>query len=235
MMIYRVKTFIAYIILSLAERIVKQPLRSQYLRYSFAQDGEDLVLISLLKKHSIASGFYVDIGAHHPFRFSNTYLLYQLGWHGLVIDAQPGSMKLFKSIRPRDICIETPISDRKEEITFYQFNEPALNGFSKELSESRQNNTYTIINQINMESRTINDVLAEYNTNNIPITLLTIDVEGYDYRIIQSLDFTKYAPHFIIIECHDDFDTSINSLLNKNSYDLVGMTSRSKIFMKHLK
>jgi hypothetical protein len=39
----------------------------------YAQDGEDLILDRLLEGQQ--SGFYVDIGAHHPLRFSNTYLL----------------------------------------------------------------------------------------------------------------------------------------------------------------
>ena len=56
------------------------------------------------------SGFYVDVGAHHPIRFSNTFRLYRKGWRGLNIDANPGSMKRFHHTRPRDINIEAAVS-----------------------------------------------------------------------------------------------------------------------------
>lgn len=51
-------------------------------------------------------GFYVDVGAHHPMRFSNTYFFYRMGWSGINIDAMPGSMKEFKKYRRRDINLE---------------------------------------------------------------------------------------------------------------------------------
>src|SRR5690348_6482057 len=50
---------------------------------SYSQEGEDLILARLLE--NTPSGLYVDIGAHHPFRFSNTRLLYERGWHGINI------------------------------------------------------------------------------------------------------------------------------------------------------
>ena len=50
---------------------------------------------------------------------------------GINIDAMPGSMKLFNKFCPRDINIEKLISDKTQTLTYYAFNEPALNGFSK--------------------------------------------------------------------------------------------------------
>ena len=38
---------------------------------SYSQEGEDMILRRLFEKQQI--GFYVDVGAHHPKRFSNTY------------------------------------------------------------------------------------------------------------------------------------------------------------------
>src|ERR1700733_13651528 len=77
---------------------------------SHSQEGEDRVLASLLlKAHGgilPSSGFYVDVGAHDPFRFSNTYFFYRRGWSGINIDAMPGSMRRFISHRPRDLNLE---------------------------------------------------------------------------------------------------------------------------------
>jgi len=38
---------------------------------SYSQEGEDMILRRLFGKQK--KGFYVDIGAHHPKRFSNTF------------------------------------------------------------------------------------------------------------------------------------------------------------------
>ena len=43
----------------------------KYSNRSFSQEGEDQILERLLDSNS--NGFYVDIGAHHPIKFSNTY------------------------------------------------------------------------------------------------------------------------------------------------------------------
>ena len=108
-----------------------------YALKSYSQEGEDMILRRLFEKQQ--TGFYVDVGAHHPKRFSNTYFFYKKGWKGINIDAMPDSMKPFNKIRPRDINIEKPVSDKKQVLTYYAFNEPALNGFSKELSDERKN------------------------------------------------------------------------------------------------
>jgi hypothetical protein len=50
-------------------------------------------------------GFYVDVGAYHPFLFSNTYIFYLRGWRGINIDATPGSMKLFNKFRKAVLSI----------------------------------------------------------------------------------------------------------------------------------
>src|SRR3989304_3055726 len=110
-------------------------LGDDYYRVSFAQEGEDLLLVSLFEGQ--ASGFYVDVGAHHPRRYSNTLALYSKGWNGINIDAMPGSMRPFQEARPRDINLELAISDERRVLTYYEFNEPALNGFDPELARRR--------------------------------------------------------------------------------------------------
>ncbi len=79
-----------------------------YMNPSYSIEGEDRIVRSLFWEKR-DTGFYVDVGAHHPFRFSNTYLFYTQGWRGINIDATPGSMRAFKKHRPRDINLEIGI------------------------------------------------------------------------------------------------------------------------------
>ncbi|MCP2732462.1 FkbM family methyltransferase, partial [Symplocastrum sp. BBK-W-15] len=103
-----------------------------YHNLSYSQEGEDMIISRFFEGKK--QGFYVDVGAHHPQRFSNTYRFYLQGWRGINIDAMPGSMEIFNKIRANDINLEISISDCNQILTYYEFNEPALNGFCADIS-----------------------------------------------------------------------------------------------------
>ncbi len=133
---------------------------NSFYQKSYAQEGEDIVLQRFLVE--VNKGFYVDVGAHHPKRFSNTYTYYKKGWRGINIEPRPGSKKLFDKIRPRDINLELPVNSVEEELTYYVFNEPALNGFSKEDSQlSYGVGDYKIIDKIKIKTRTLKNILDQ--------------------------------------------------------------------------
>lgn len=81
-----------------------------YGNVSYSQNGEDILLEAIFYKQQ--KGFYVDVGAHHPIKYSNTFLLYKRGWRGINIDAMPGSMKTFAKYRKGDINIECGVGSR---------------------------------------------------------------------------------------------------------------------------
>ncbi len=166
---------------------------------SYSQEGEDMILRRIFEGQK--TGFYVDVGAHHPIRFSNTYFFYKMGWQGINIDAMPNSMLKFNELRPRDVNIEKPISSKKEVLTYYAFNEPALNGFSREISEERNGlRNYHIIFTKDIETSTLEEILDKNLPENKLIDFLSIDVEGYDFMVLQSNNFKKYKPKVILIE-----------------------------------
>jgi FkbM family methyltransferase len=166
---------------------------------SFSQEGEDVILRRILGEKQM--GFYVDVGAHHPIRFSNTYLFYCLGWQGINIDAMPGSMGNFHAERARDINLEIPVMRTKEKLTYYQFNEPALNGFSKDLSISRDGlRDYKIIRTVEIEGRPLSELLGEHLPPNTEIDFLSVDVEGLDLDVLESNDWLRFRPKVVLVE-----------------------------------
>lgn len=169
---------------------------------SYAQEGEDMILKRIYENQS--SGFFVDIGAHHPQRFSNTYLLYQKGWRGINIDPTPGSMQVFEKIRPDDINLEMGIGSETGEIEFYMFDEPALNSFDKELSLQRARDTdYEIIRTQKVAIYQLEDILNKYLPAGQKIDFITIDAEGLDEIILQSNNWKKHRPQYVLIELYD--------------------------------
>jgi FkbM family methyltransferase len=205
---------------------------------SFANDGEDLILKRIFGKQE--EGFYVDVGAHHPKQFSNTYAFYQKGWRGINIDAMPGSMELFNKLRPRDINIEKAISDKKETLTYYRFNVPAINSFSKELSVERNGvGNYRITSRLKIETITLEEVLDTYLPKGQGIDFLTIDVEGLDYQVLRSNNWEKYQPSVILIEagqltCEEALAVEISTFLKEKGYYLIAKTLDNLIWINDL-
>jgi FkbM family methyltransferase len=165
---------------------------------NYSQDGEDLILTRFLDGQS--KGFYVDVGAHHPRRFSNTYLFYRLGWSGINIDAMPGSMDSFNNIRPRDINIQSGVASLSGKLSYYCFNEPALNTFS-ELEAFRKNQPpYKIIDVVEVNVERLDFLLDRHLPLGQEIDFLTVDVEGMDEEVLRSNNWSRYRPRFILAE-----------------------------------
>lgn len=201
---------------------------------SYSQEGEDLILQRIFEGQK--TGFYVDVGAHHPKRFSNTYFFYKIGWKGINLDATPGSMTEFQKIRSRDINLEKAISDKNELLKYYIFNEPALNTFSFEEAKKKDGlRDFKIIKELEIQTSQLSEVLNKYLRPTQSIDFLNIDVEGYDYKVLKSLDFSIYKPSVILIESLNSNiakieDDEIYQFLKLNSYFLVAKTFNTLIF-----
>lgn len=173
-------------------------LRARFGQRAYSQEGEDLVLLRYLDYRR--DGFFVDVGAHHPFRFSNTCLLYRMGWRGVNIDALPGSMRLFKKHRPRDINIEAAVGLAAGVARYFMFNEPALNTFDPELAKERQAPPWRLIDEIDIPVRPLREILMEVVPAGQKIDLLTVDAEGRDYDVLRSNDWGRFRPGIVLAE-----------------------------------
>jgi FkbM family methyltransferase len=214
---------------------VKNNYLGSHVLKSYSQEGEDMILRRIFENKK--NGFYLDVGAHHPKRFSNTYFFYKKGWRGINIDAMPGSMDTFNRVRPRDINIEQPISDEQQTLTYYAFNEPALNGFSKKLSDSYvEMKNYSIIFTKELETKRLDSVLDTYLPNDIhEIDFLTIDVEGLDFQVLKSINLAKYQPKVILVEIlggtmSELFNDEITIYLEKHKYGMYAKSVNTVIF-----
>jgi FkbM family methyltransferase len=212
-------------------------LSNNNLQISYSQEGEDLILKRIFSKKK--NGIFIDIGAHHPTRFSNTYIFYLSGWKGINIDPNPGIMDIFNKVRPNDINLELGISKSQDFLTYYQFNEPALNTFSKEeavLKENQNKGLYKIINQINIKTFPINVILDNYLKKGTIIDFMTIDVEGLDLEVLKSNNWEKYRPTYILVEelrsnITDLISNSeINSFLVDKNYSFYHRTYNTSFY-----
>jgi FkbM family methyltransferase len=179
-------------------RRVERHVWHEYGKRSYSHEGEDILLDKLFT--GCAKGFYVDVGAHHPVRFSNTYLFYRRGWRGINIDAMPGSMRAFERKRPRDINVEAAVSDTVDNLVYYAFDQPAFNGLSTELSRQRVAEGVEMMWTKTLRTRTLCDVLEGSLPEGQEIDFVTVDVEGYDLKVLRSMDWQRYHPKAVVVE-----------------------------------
>jgi len=203
-----------------------------YYQKSWSQEGEDLILSRFFDGKQ--NGFYVDVGAHHPFRFSNTYRFYRMGWHGINIDASPSSMETFKKYRKRDINLEIPIGLASKPLNFYIFNEPALNSFDEIISLKRNSaqNDYKIIKTIPLESRKLSDIFEEYLPPGQEIDFLSVDVEGLDFEVLQSNDWHQFSPSIVLVEILPGKHSTIENFMLNQGYMFYAKSGNTVFYSK---
>jgi FkbM family methyltransferase len=198
------------------EKLKKQEAeRLEFAQLSYAQEGEDILLNRFFDFKT--TGFYVDVGAHHPKRFSNTYFFYKMGWSGINIDAMPGSMAPFAAQRERDINLEMGVGEQASSMDFYIFEEPALNTFNAERADYLIKKGCRLVEKRAVPVETLGAILDKYAPNK-EIDFLTIDVEAMEIYILRSMDWTRYRPGFVLLE---DYTFDVEHLLENETYQFM--------------
>ena len=203
---------------------------------NFSQEGEDKFLLEFFKDRN--NGFYVDVGAFHPYRINNTYLLYKKGFRGINIDISATSIDFFDLARPDDVNLNVGASDKFEDKFFFSKKNLSFhNTLSKSLAESNIQ-TEPFKKKYSISCKPLDKIIQETKYSNKTINFLNIDAEGYDYQVLLGLNLKKYNPEVICIEIsslvdekNEQYkDTKIYKHLIKYGYKLSWRGFNSFIF-----
>lgn len=218
----------------LAVDILRKPTSVLNYHRSYSQEGEDMLLKRLIGDK--LDGFYVDIGAHHPTKFSNTAHFYELGWKGINVDASKESIAKLEKARSRDVNIHCGVG-KPSSLTFYHYDEPALNTFDEGVVAKRKKDKipYKIIKKEIIEIRSLGSILGDVLDSNTLIDFLSIDVEGKDQEVLESNDWMLFRPTLVLVECHgfdmtEPYKNSSAMLLNDVGYKIVAKTLSTVVF-----
>lgn len=192
---------------SLGKDSLLQIISDPFLCISYSQFGEDTLISEFLSNNALVNRpkFYVDIGAYHPSRFSNTKLLRFLGWNGINVDPNPDSIKLFQDSRPNDINLNIGASSKNGYDDLYCFQEGAVNTFDKKSAEALVRQGWAFLGPRKVKLMPINDILDAYLPSDVKkygISFLDIDCEGLDVEIIESFDIEKFNPLILSVEAN---------------------------------
>lgn len=196
-----------------------------------SQFGEELGLQIIFDRMGLNyKGFYVDVGAYHPFILSNTKWAYNRGWCGINIDANKENIALFDAFRPRDINLCCGVSDENGILPFYSYTNDVCNSFDNTLMRDLMLNKVT-----DVPVRGLNSILQEYNIKHIDI--LDIDAEGFDERIIKSFDWNTYRPICVLVEVLSEkksyfWESDIHRILTSYGYRFASLFVKTLMYVK---
>jgi FkbM family methyltransferase len=220
-------------------QIVPRKYDPRYCKLSYSQEGEDILLSYFLwDKYWDRSyaGTYLEIGAHHPFRYSNSFLFYSRGWRGVCVDPIPDTKKLWRTYRPKDIFIEAVVSSevndrhlpREELVPFVVKHHSELSSLDAEVDIS-SGDYVAHVSKISLP-RIVQDFLC-----NKSVDFMSIDVEGRELEILRTNDFGQFRPSLLCVEILSTSiellnERDVHNLLIENDYSLVSKLCNSFIY-----
>ncbi|MCC7306773.1 MAG: FkbM family methyltransferase [Acidobacteria bacterium] len=169
---------------------------------TFSQAGEDLVIRNFFYQQIArgVEGFFLDVGAFHPYLHSNTYYLYRCGWRGINIDAHPDSKALFDKVRPGDTNIHAAIADHEGYIDLHCFDgRPNLSTVSVDFAD-RLGNSNAISGSVSVPCMSLASILEEKLPSGRDIDFFSIDIEGGEAAALASNNWEKFRAKLIAIE-----------------------------------
>jgi FkbM family methyltransferase len=149
-------------------------------------------------------GFFVDVGCHHPERYSNTHRLYLAGWHGLNVDASEEALEACRRERKLDSFECAAVGPGTGMVEFAEFADGAYNGiWDPNATDSPA--LAAGLKPIRIRKVPVRNLTSIFEQHRVPARFgfLNIDIEGQDMSVIESLDFSRFQPDVIAVELHD--------------------------------
>jgi FkbM family methyltransferase len=199
-----------------------------------------MVVMAMLSTEGRANtpGFYVDVGAFDPINASNTYMLHLRGWSGVNIDANPAAIEKFRVARPYDQNVHAAVADQEMEVDFTVYDTAGLSTAdpASKAAYEREGRA-TGARTTKLRTRTLRDILAATVPHGQPIDLMSVDVEGFDLRVLRSNDWERYAPYFLLVEdpalsLLDRPNSEIFQFLKPLGYRLASQTYITSIYLR---
>ena len=193
--------------------------------------GEDVavrLIFHVLGKRRFS---YIDVGANDPYMYSNTGLFYLEGCRGINVEPNPDMYKVLLRGRPEDINLNFGVGVKRDVLPYYMFKSHGANTFSETNAqkwESKHNERPEILR---IPVVPLNEII-EAHANSVWPDFLQIDVEGWDYDILESCDFSRNTPIVICCECEEDGVMKMDSLLDQKGFRPVHRTTNNSVYLR---
>ena len=149
---------------------------------SYAQYGEDSILLDFFGINY--KGLIVDVGALDGYHLSNSFLLSQLGWKSILVEAHPVIGGVCAKNRQESVVIQKACGN--------------LNGTTRMHLADRGSHSHISDNGTEIECETLDSILE--NNINSEIDILSIDVDGSEKFVFEKFSIKRWKPRIMILE-----------------------------------
>ncbi len=162
---------------------------------SYAQNHEDVMLARVFR--SLATGFYIDVGAQDPRIDSVTKAFYDQGWHGINLEPVEFWYQKLCQERPRDINLGVAAGAAQGVVDFFEIPDTGLSTSSADFAQRHQAQGYAPIAR-KVQVRTLDAICAEHGVETVHF--LKVDAEGAEADVLRGIDLAKLRPWLILVE-----------------------------------
>jgi hypothetical protein len=214
-------------------RSLLQELRA--MRVSYSQFGEDLVILNHFSDLDNSTGRFIDVGAYHPFKYSNTMLLSKLGWRGINIDCDQAKMRQFDSLRPGDENVCAAVADASRDMIWIEY----PSGLTNRLADSGEKDLLSFCGETPsritpVKAMTLSDIIEHSAFRGRHFHYLNIDCEGQDLSVLKGLNFSRYQPDLITVEAFAKAARpELTDFLERVGYELTDIVHVTLFFKKY--
>ena len=170
----------------------------------YSQDGQDLILSAIILPYidkAMIEKVFVDVGANHPSRYSNSYFFEKyFNFKTIAIDPQYKYKKMWNEKRKGAEFINAAVGDSEGYVdlqipkTYDMFS--SIAGTYNKINENE------VYETIKVRLTTLAKIFSEKKIKKIGV--LSIDVEGYEQKVIDGIDFNECNISVIIVENNYD-------------------------------
>lgn len=187
-------------------------------------DEKQLVLKFFAQKRN---GAFVEVGANDPVTASQTWLLEQSGWHGVLVEPQSVHYEKLRAQRKNSRVFQVACGAPDEEGEM-ELHIGASNGHST-LDDPRRAPGHNFVGVERVKVTTLDKVLQSAGLDQIDF--LSVDVEGHEIEVLRGLNFEKFKPALILIEDHLR-DLRGHRFLTSRGYKLVKRTHLNNWYVR---
>jgi FkbM family methyltransferase len=144
-----------------------------------------------------STGYFVDVGANHPEKDSQSFHLERLGWTGVLVEPQPDLAAALRERRKAKVYAVACSAPENAGKTMMLHLAGVYSSFDPNLAVS----TVRPEGAVDVPIMTLDAVLADAGAPE-RIDFLSIDVEGHEIEVLSGFDLRRWQPRLILIEDH---------------------------------
>jgi len=158
-------------------------------------------------------GVFIEAGANDGFTQSNTYYLERFqGWTGVLVEPIPSLARKCRRLRRNaevfNCALVSKESDGEEFEIIYGNLMSTISGSlgsqdaeNKHIARAKEIDAESGTYRVKVKGRALSNLLDEAKIG--AVDFLSLDVEGFELRVLEGVDWSRHAPKFILVESRD--------------------------------